>query len=80
MAHEDKTQFEEIEKKLSVSPSIIATALSMKDKNIYQTYRKASKINFFKVLAFGVYILRSGLDIDDVVKSIEYAKDMKGTR
>lgn len=80
MAREDKTPFEEIEKKLSLSPEIMASALNMKNKNIYQTYRKLSKMYLFKILALGIYVARSSLTIDEIVKSIEHTRDIKGIK
>lgn len=80
MAKEDKADFEEIEKKLSITPEMMASEIVKGVKNIYQTYRKKSNMPYFRVIAYGVYIARSGLTIDEVVKSINHTKDIKGIK
>jgi len=80
VAKEDKSDFEEIEKKLSITPEMIGDQISRGVKNIYQSYRKKSNLAFFRVLAYGTYIARSGLTVDEVVKSIEHTRDIKGIK
>jgi hypothetical protein len=76
---EDKTEFEDLEKKLEVDIEDMANSVGLTSRSIYG-YRSKRKINFFTVIIYGTYLLKSGLDIDEIVKIIELAKYLKNKK
>lgn len=79
LANENKEIFEKLEKTLNITIEDIAKSIGRGSRNIYGSYRKLSKLEFYKVLILGTYLLKSKLDLKDIVKAIEFMKDAKGT-
>ena len=80
MATEDKSEFEFLEKTLDIDKEDMSNAIGTGTRNIYGSYRRKSKYCFFKVIIYGVYLIKSGLDIDEIVKTVELAKYIKNKK